>query len=296
MFDAQQIEQVRNDQQQLQDLYREHNLSPIAIHNLLQQMTWDASAYAKMVQSQLGHMKPDLVQRIHTACSYIVDAVTAPDPSESGTSGSSTTTGRRCLDVGCGYGALIPILTTTTSSSSSAFTKTIAAAQIYGIDISTEMIKCAQELYPDCHFVTGDFLQYRPTTTGNEYFDGILFCSSWHDMPNLYLVLEKALSLLRNDHGSTIVIVHAQGAGHVQMQHVKNPILVPQVLPTATELRAFIDEYNEKQRNNHDRTTTSAAQQFVVQLTVAPADANTPNDSVKGYLAVLQKVNSSIGS
>jgi hypothetical protein len=202
---------------------------------------------------------------------------------------------------------LIPILTTTTSTkSSSTLTTTISASQIYGIDISTEMIKCGQELYPDCHFIAGDFLHYQPTTTtttsldttdSDRFFDGIIFCSSLHDMPNIYLVLEKAISLLRNEHGSTIVIVHAQGAGHVQMQHVKNPILVPKLLPTATELKSFIDSYNHNNErewnsnvdnNNDDDIATTRP--LLLQLTVAPDDPNTPNDNANGYLAVIQKI------
>jgi hypothetical protein len=178
------------------------------------------------------------------------------------------------------------------------------------------MIKCGQELYPDCQFIAGDFLQYHPTNneknSDDEYFDGIIFCSSLHDMPNMYLVLEKAISLLRNTPGSTLVIVHAQGAGHVQMQHVKNPILVPQLLPTASELQSFIDSYNDKNTQpknlmmkkkttnddddvNDDTSASSTSPSLYellpLQLTVAPADANTPNDQDNGYLAVISKKN-----
>ena len=316
MFSQPQIDQVRNDQQQLQEIYTTHNLTNTDIHNLIQQMTWDTSAYAKMVQSQLGQMNPNIALRIQTACSYMVDAVVARTMSlEQSTpthNNNNNCSGGRCLDVGCGYGALIPILTTTTTTTASTVSRhieTISASQIYGLDISTEMIQCGQTLYPDCHFISGDFLQYHPTSSTDHenddgYFDGIMFCSSLHDMPNIYLALEKAISLLRYDHGSTVVIVHAQGAGHVQMQHVKNPILVPQLLPTASELQTFLDSVNNNKKNSDrmnspedgddDTTTTSTTakrQLLKLQLTVAPADTNTPNDSAIGYLAVIQYVN-----
>ena len=38
-------------------------------------------------------------------------------------------------------------------------------------------------------------------------------------------------------------------------------------------------------------STTAKRQLLKLQLTVAPADANTPNDSANGYLAVIQYVN-----
>ena len=295
MYSHAQMDEIRKDQQQLQTIYTTYALSNIDLHNVLQQMTWDTSAYAKMVQSQLGQMKPNMAQRIQMACSYMVEAVVTPTTTTAGSGG-------RCLDVGCGYGALVPILTTTTTTtSSSASTKTMVASQIYGIDISTEMIKCGQELYPDCQFITGDFLQYHHPTnsadvdTNNSdsdgYFRGIIFCSSLHDMPNMYLVLDKAFALLSNDPGSTIVIVHAQGAGHVQMQHDKNPMLVPQLLPTATELQTVIDSYNNQNNhnNNHQNNNPTTRLSVSLQLTVAPANANTPNDIANGYLAVIQR-------
>ena len=289
---AQEME-MRRDQEQLLEIYDQYSIGPHDLHNLLQQMTWDTSATAKMIQSQLSFMNDKIAQRIQTAARYIVDACCGND--------RTTNTTKYCLDVGCGYGALIPTLltttTTTSTSNTTTMTMTMRPDQIYGMDLSPKMIACAQELYPDCHFQTGDFLQYQPpgsdhdSDTANDsdgYFDGIIFCSSLHDMPNIHLVLEKAISLLTTN--GTLVIVHAQGAGHVQMQHVKNPILVPQVLPTALELQEFLDAYHTRNRSNdnyhHPEEDTT---HWPWQLTVAPAAANSPGDLADGYLAVIQR-------
>jgi SAM-dependent methyltransferase len=140
--------------------------------------------------------------------------------------------------------------------------------------LSPQMIRNAQELYPDCHFVAGDFLQYQPTDKDPEssdggYFDAILFCSALHDLPDPNRAIAKACSLLRL--GGVIVIVHAQGARHVQQQVQANPVLVRRGLPDVDELRTMASSLN-------------------LELVVEPAPPNTPRDVSEGYLAVLTKV------
>jgi ubiquinone/menaquinone biosynthesis C-methylase UbiE len=247
----QEMEQKKEMQDELNLIYYHHHISNTDLHNLFQKMTWDASADAKATRAVLsGTMSLHILQRIDRACAIIAEAV-----QRSGSNG-------RCFDVGCGHGTLVPT-----------FRKQLQDSQIYGLDLSTEMIRNARELYPLCHWEAGDFLQYPgPPVLPHEApgFDGILFCSSLHDMPDCHAALAKAASLLRGP-GSPLVLVHASGAGHVLQQVQANPVLVPRGLPTADELRAWADHWQ-------------------MQLTMEPAAPNTPRDVTEGYLAVLTKV------
>jgi SAM-dependent methyltransferase len=260
------VQSMQQQQNELHEIYHAYNVSPADLHNIWQQATWDASADAKAARAILsgGTMSQPIAQRIERACALIMEAV------QNSTWSSS---GGRCLDVGCGYGALVPI-----------FHSHLSLAQIYGIDLSTEMIRNAKEMYPHGNWEAVDFLQYHgippnvdeDAGSGGSYvgsfngFDGIIFCSSLHDMPNLIAALQHAVSLLRG-RGSRLVIVHAQGAAHVLQQVQANPVLVHRGLPTTEELQEL-------------------ALEFRLKLVVEPAKANTPRDLEEGYLAMLEKV------
>jgi SAM-dependent methyltransferase len=237
---APELEGAKRAQSELDRIYHEHDLSDADLHNIFQQITWDASADAKTARALTGKMPTDIAARIDKACGIIMDAT--------GSEG-------RCLDVGCGFGALVPNLS-----------KKLKRSQIYGVDLSSEMIRNAVELYPECHFAACDFLLYEgPLASG---FDGMLFCSALHDMPDPFAALRKASSLLRP--GGTLVVVHAQGASHVNKQYQANPVLVRRGLPTADELRTLASDLG-------------------LRLVIEPAKANTPQDTDEGYLAVLEK-------
>lgn len=236
---APELEGAKRAQSELNRIYEDHGLSDADLHNIFQQVTWDASADAKAARALTGKMPTDIAARVEKACAIIIEAT--------GNEGL-------CLDVGCGFGTLVPNLS-----------RKLRRSQIHGVDLSPEMIRNAVELYPDCHFEACDFLQYKGPTSG---FDGILFCSALHDFPDPFAALRKASSLLRP--GGTLVVVHAQGAAHVNRQVQSNPVLVQRGLPTGEELQNFASDLD-------------------LRLVVEPFKANTPRDTDEGYLVVLKK-------
>jgi 2-polyprenyl-3-methyl-5-hydroxy-6-metoxy-1,4-benzoquinol methylase len=236
---ANELEGAKRAQAELERIYQEHVLAYADLHNIFQKITWDASADAKAARALTGTMPTAIATRVEKACDIIIEAT--------GKEG-------RCLDVGCGFGTLVPNLS-----------KKLQFSQIHGVDLSSEMIRNAVDLYPGCHFEACDFLQYQGPTSG---FDGILFCSALHDMPDPFAALRKAAMLLRP--GGKLVVVHAQGASHVNKQVQSNPVLVQRGLPTAEELR-------------------TVATDLELRLVVEPAKANTPRDIEDGYLAVMEK-------
>mmetsp|Transcript_13541 Transcript_13541/g.15218 ORF Transcript_13541/g.15218 Transcript_13541/m.15218 type:complete len:375 (-) Transcript_13541:26-1150(-) len=228
---------------ELESLYEQHNIDEKSMHNLFQKITWDASADAKATNAIIGEMPQHIATRIDKACGILGEVV-----KKAGRKG-------RCLDVGCGPGTLIPSLTKVG----------IYPGQITGVDLSTEMIRNAQERYRGPTFVATDFLQFA----ANECFDGILFCSALHDLPDMTACLRKAADLLLPD--GKIVIVHAQGAAHVMNQHKTNPVLVKRFLPDGDEL-------------------TELASELHLKLDNIPAKAASKEDAEDGYLAVLTKL------
>ncbi len=200
---------------ELQMYYEKYEINEKYMHNLFQQITWDASADAKAVRASIGEMPPQILERIEKACGIIADAVKLSGRKEG-----------RCLDVGCGHGTLIPNLTNAG----------IYANQITGIDLSPEMIRNAKERYRGPLFLATDFLQFD----GKPEYDGVIFCSSLHDLPEMKLSLEKASMMLREK--GKIVIVHAQGGMHVLGQHKANPVLVRRGLPSEDELIEWANE------------------------------------------------------
>eukprot|EP00559_Dactyliosolen_fragilissimus_P004729 CAMPEP_0184864336 /NCGR_PEP_ID=MMETSP0580-20130426/14554_1 /TAXON_ID=1118495 /ORGANISM="Dactyliosolen fragilissimus" /LENGTH=330 /DNA_ID=CAMNT_0027363067 /DNA_START=183 /DNA_END=1175 /DNA_ORIENTATION=- len=246
----QELDGAKRAQNELNQLYSSHDLSDVDIHNILQKTTWDASADAKAAKAIFGNMPSHIEERVDRACDVIATAVR-----------SSGRRKGRCLDIGCGYGALVPHLTKFG----------VLPSQIVGVDLSTEMIRNAKEKYRGVDFIAADFL--------NEYedkdekgFDGIIFCSSFHDLPEPNSVIAKAVMLLRP--GGKLVIVHAQGSDHVLSQHRANPILVKRGLPTAKDWRELKETkiYPE------------------LEIEHLSADPGTPDDKSEGYLVILKKI------
>lgn len=192
---------------------------------------------------------------------------------------SGTKKGRIC-DVGSGVGALVNIIQK----------EGIPYTSIVGVDISPEMVRLASEKYPQCNFVRTDFLEYQggnnekeekekreeSSSSSNELqlFDTMLFCMSLHDLPNPMLALKHAVSLTRAN--GRIVISHPRGGKHVRMQHLKNPIMVPNELPNESELEKFCQEIN------------SGGDSKSIKVLLAPANSGTAEDEANGYLAVLE--------
>jgi ubiquinone/menaquinone biosynthesis C-methylase UbiE len=298
------------EQQALQELYDEHNLSDQDMHSYYMEFMRDAAAFDMVIRSLLQSRSPTADQRTIKACSYIIDAMLkVADDS------ATLKTNRRCLVVECGIGDdEILALTRLSSTSVAKDRKTtnttetlIQPSQFYGIDISGEMIKHAKESFPLCHFTKSDFLKYHPTDHichGNteimpgdhknedKYFDAILLCSIF-EMQNTTQVLEKAVSLLRPNGCGTIVLVHTKGARDASDAYYAIPNYLSYLLPTAQELRSFANDHNAKQDMQHPcanatATTETTSGTTSVRLLVEPADAGTRQDLLEGYLAVLQ--------
>ncbi|KAL7567622.1 hypothetical protein ACA910_000216 [Epithemia clementina (nom. ined.)] len=247
--------------QELDRLYQEHATlisSDQELHNLLQKYTWDASADAKLARSLVGDMSPATVQCIERACQLVSEVVVVENNNSDDKRPTKQKNDRLCLDVGCGFGVLVPFLVRAG----------IPAENIHGVDLSPEMIRNAQEQHPTCSFTACDFLNDQDFQPRGK-FHAIIFCSSLHDLPDPTAALVKATALLADDDGDggiaggRIVIVHPQGASHVLQQKRSNPVLVKRGLPDANDLRALPN----------------------LRLVVEPTMANDTK-----YLAVLEKL------
>ncbi len=236
-----QMEGAQRAQAELDRLMKEHDFTTRDLHNIIQQATWDASADAKAARSITGEMPSDIQNRVQKACDIAVQRALTID-----------TKTPKVLDVGCGFGVLVPFLKRSGLSDD----------QIHGIDLSSEMIRNAQQWYPNCHWKAGDF--YSLPMDGK--YQSIIFCSSLHDMPDVMDAIRKAGDSLCP--GGTLVIVHPQGASHVLNQVRNNPTMVPRGLPTTTELEAL-------------------SGWKVVQSPAGPKSQEEMND---GYLAVLERI------
>ena len=186
-------------------------------------------------------MPAEIADRVDRACALISDSVAGMDG--------------RVLDVGCGFGVLVPSLTKAGR---------LQPSQIHGIDLSPEMIRNAQELNPGPTFEAVDFLKDYNAAEGS--FDAVVFCSSLHDMPDMDATLTKAWSLVKPA-GGRLVVLHPQGASHVAQQSRANPVLVPRGLPTADEFRILLDG---------------------ATLIIEPAKTRDEEER-EGYLAVIEK-------
>jgi 2-polyprenyl-3-methyl-5-hydroxy-6-metoxy-1,4-benzoquinol methylase len=243
-LEPQELDGARRAQDELERLYREHDFTQDDLHNVFQKITWDASADAKAARAITGNMPKDIADRVDRACEIVAEAILAGG------------TGGRCLDVGCGFGVLVPSL----------IKAGITPAQIYGVDLSTEMIRNGREQHRGVNFEASDFLKDYQDSAEEAGFDSIILCSALHDLPDSVAALKKAASLLRPN--GKLVILHAQGASHVAKQVKVNPVLVKRGLPDTEELRAL--------------------DLGGLELTVEPAKAGSPQETQYGYLAVLE--------
>jgi SAM-dependent methyltransferase len=251
---SQMVAQAQLGQEALETILNEHSMTIQDLQKTMQEITWDASADAKAVKSLTGTMPRDVQNRVQRACDYAAEAVK--------TTGNNTSPG--VLDVGCGYGVLVPFLKKAG----------IPPSSIHGMDLSSEMIKNAQSFYPNVHFEVNNFLELPDKVQCS----AVVFCSSLHDLPDMQKALEKACSLLMAN-GGRLVIVHPQGASHVAQQHKSNPVLVPRGLPTAEELQEWLCSSDDRDDSN-----------FRMELNVAPAEEKSQQEIMEGYLAVLTKL------
>ena len=239
----QEIDGARRAQEELERLYKQHDFTEHDLHNVFQRITWDASADAKAARSITGEMPADIAARVDRACEIAAKAV------KDNADGDG-----RCLDVGCGFGVLVPHLTSFG----------VKPKQIVGVDLSAEMIRNAREQHRGVKFHAVDYLNDYQDDDG---FDSIILCSALHDFSDPLIVLQKSVALLRPN--GKLVIAHAQGASHVQKQSNANPVLVKRGLPTGDELKDMgLDG---------------------MELEMEPASPKSKEEESDGYLAVLVK-------
>jgi len=246
MIPPRDVDAAQQVKQELMLLYKTHGIDDIYMHNLFQKFTWDASADAKAARAITGQMPAAFQDRVNKACEWIGQSVRRID----GRKG-------RCLDVGCGYGVLV----------SSLLNSGVLTGQYVGVDLSSEMIRNARETYKGMNFISADFIKEFHDQS-NLGFDGIIFCSSLHDLPDVSAALEKAISLLRPC--GRIILVHPQGARHVLEQRKANPTMVRRALPDKAELERIASEWS-------------------LVLEHSPEDPYSKGEEQKGYLAVLSK-------
>jgi 2-polyprenyl-3-methyl-5-hydroxy-6-metoxy-1,4-benzoquinol methylase len=260
--------QAQQMQETLESILQEHSLSVQDLQVTMQQITWDASADAKAAKSLTGTMPRDIQNRVQRACDYAAEAIAQQnDDNDNDNDGDGDSL---VLDVGCGYGVLVPYLQKAG----------VRPSQIHGMDLSPEMIRNAQSFYPEVTFEVANFLDLDVSSMDTKKYRAIVFCASLHDLPNMQQALQHASQLLQvgGRHGSKLIIVHPQGASHVLQQHKSNPMLVPRGLPTAAELEEWLC---------NDHSNSEGGSKMV--LTVDPASAKSDREIREGYLAVLTK-------
>jgi 2-polyprenyl-3-methyl-5-hydroxy-6-metoxy-1,4-benzoquinol methylase len=291
--------------QALQSILDAHGLTVRDLQVTMQQITWDASADAKTVKSLTGSMGSEIESRVQKACQHVAEAiadVNAGGAYDDGDGSSSNEKdGRRprrsgsgsgvggvdCLDVGCGYGVLVPYLRRAG----------IAPDRILGVDLSSEMIRNARSLHPDVRFEVGNFMDEGGNPQqAQRHYKAVIFCASLHDLPDMERALRRAKDLIHPG-GGRLIIVHPQGASHVAQQHRSNPVMVPRGLPTAQELEDWLCKDNEDDfggivRGADDAEASAAAARGGggrMELFVEPAPARSEQEIREGYLAVLRK-------
>lgn len=264
-FSEEELELAITNRRAFEEHMESNILYPEDLQVAMQRLTWDASADAKACRSVTGTMPTTFKNRVTKASEMAHEAVASNDD------------GGLVLDVGCGYGVLVPFL------KKAGF----KANQIHGVDLSSEMIGHANTFYPDVaskgKFETMDFLAEGGSNNGkgdDTKYRAVVFCSALHDLPDLKAALLKTRNDLLDTErkGSRLVIVHAQGASHVLNQHKQNPLLVPRGLPTQAELEEWLC-------NGEEETGGP-----VMKIVHEPAEPRSQDETREGYLAVLETI------
>lgn len=251
-YSQEELETAIQNRRTFEEHMESNSLTPEDLQVAMQKVTWDASADAKAFRSVTGTMPTTFKNRVTKASEMAYESISKND---------------LVLDVGCGYGVLVPFLKKAGFNSH----------QIHGVDLSSQMIRHARTFYPDVasegSFEAMDFFAEIKEDKKNRY-RSVVFCSSLHDLPDLKRALLKTKNdLLDSKPGSRIVIVHAQGASHVMNQNKQNPLLVPRNLPTSNELKEWLCEDGASMKLVHE-----------------PAEPKSQGEVREGYLAVLEMV------
>ena len=159
----------------------------------------------------------------------------------------------RIYDVGCGNGILLKYI----KEAAVKCRKVWNDSDLFGVDLSSRMIKHAQQNYPMANFFHGDFMTFDPKVK----FSHVVFNECFHYLLDPLGALMKAKVQLASEEG-VIVISHPRGLSNVVTQRSKNRSLVPNTLPV-------------------DETLTKLATEAGLRITVIPRACD-PN-----YLCVL---------
>ena len=126
----------------------------------------------------------------------------------------------RCLDVGCGDGAMVPHLK--------------ARAAYCGVDLSARMVSLARRRHPDARFERAGFFEF--VAGGEEAaWDTILFVAALQFFPDVDAVLAACAARLAP--GGRVVVAHVRGAAFVREERRGNPAVV-EALPAVEDLLA----------------------------------------------------------
>ena len=113
---------------------------------------------------------------------------------------------------------------------------------IYGVDLSSEMIKVAQKNNPKSKYLKIDFLNYNPSDIK---FSSIVFNECLHNFLDIEYTLQHASKLL-NGPKSNIIISNPRGYENIVLQKSKNKWLVPNLLPDTEALNNLAESLNLK--------------------------------------------------
>ena len=210
--------QGAEDKEDLLQIERNSPWSKAQVHQKLLEVTWDTSARFRENRHQNSVIS---YEAEHFLMEIAEQAL------------QNTNLQPRILDVGCGTGILFKYI----KQFSSMKKLFIKDEDMYGIDLSSEMIKICREKYPSSVFTTGDFLKYSP--------EGILFSSvvlneCLHNFMETQNALRHAVNLLHS--GGHLIVSHPRGYSNVLTQHRANKWLVPSVLPSEKEWENVISK------------------------------------------------------
>jgi len=220
------------------DILTQQGFSTSKASEILNQITWDASASFRHQRHQdmvVSESAERFMLQVASWC--LLNAA-------SGTN--------QILDCGTGDGILVRFLRKAAleiqkqSSLSPSF-------QLLGIDLSANMINIAKEMYPDHLFKHIGFLDYRPNTMVPRFDpDVVVFNECLHYFDNTLEALRQADSLLTSNSENSsltslrrvrIVASHPKGFNNVILQRSVNHHLVPSILPSKEEVQIFAEKY-----------------------------------------------------
>ena len=133
----------------------------------------------------------------------------------------------RILDVGCGTGILMKFI----KQYASMKRVPLKDENLFGVDLSSEMINICREKFPSSVFTNCDFLEYLPS---NKFFSTVILNECLHNFMDTRQALRHAVSLLHQ--GGKLIISHPRGYSNILTQHRANKWLAPSILPSDSEL------------------------------------------------------------